>query len=586
MPAIGAIEYLRLPPGQFVGSRIFSPDRVVSIGRALDQGLRLDDEEVSSRHATLRVVDGRLVISDAGSRNGVFVNGRKVQSAKVSSFDEILVGGCRLKIDIVGGRQEEDAASLDQTLRGPGPDGPGSTGTQPPRSAATSTFVPRMAEPRSTPRSSGPTTAQFMRTVRQRRAAGARRPRTRRGARRRHVAPVAARRRPPPAHAPPPHVGGRTVAFPSALRSPLPAAGRAAVLRRRGRAHRLASSSRPPRRPARPRRAGPTGTSTTRAPRRRAGPSRAGAPRGGAGLRTAPGRSGRSRGSAADRVIVDPQAAAAPAEPPVRGARARPGPAAGAAALPHGGAAAPSPPCPPQRADERGGGGIDGRPRGASAGSLDRDGEDAAAAAAMQYVPPPEPAPARAARAARAGVPLERAARALRRDARASTPTPCSRARRRPTGSRARWTPPRPSPRSRSRRGYHVADDEELEEDEVEERDWIEPFSLLENVLRDHPKDAATTEQPAILEMIRYRERRIIDLVRLHRGEDFVSFGGARRRVDGALQAHQVPPRRPRRSSTSTRRPRGASSWAASPRRCATCASTTGSPTGASRSTP
>ncbi|MBI5482801.1 MAG: FHA domain-containing protein, partial [Deltaproteobacteria bacterium] len=168
MPAIGAIEVFVFRQGQFVGSRMFSPDRVVTIGRALDQGLRLDDEEVSSRHATLRVVDGRLVIADAGSRNGVYVNGRKVQSAKVSSFDEILVGGCRLKIDIVGGMGQEEAqggAELERTRVGPAPAGPGSTGTQPPRSAATSTFVPRMAEPPPDAASDGPTTARFMRTV-------------------------------------------------------------------------------------------------------------------------------------------------------------------------------------------------------------------------------------------------------------------------------------------------------------------------------------------------------------------------------------------------------------------------------------
>jgi hypothetical protein len=72
----------------------------------------------------------------------------------------------------------------------------------------------------------------------------------------------------------------------------------------------------------------------------------------------------------------------------------------------------------------------------------------------------------------------------------------------------------------------HGVEDEDLEEDEIEERDWVEPFSLLENILRDHPKDAPTSSQPTTLEMIRYRERRIIDLVRLHRGEKFVSFDG------------------------------------------------------------
>jgi hypothetical protein len=316
MPAIGAVEIFVFRQGQFVGSRMFSPDRVVSIGRALDQGLRLDDEEVSSRHATLRVVDGRLVIADAGSRNGVYVNGRKVQSAKVSSFDEILVGGCRLKIDIVGGQQEEAADSVEKTRVGPTPTGPGSPATAPPRSAATSTFVPRMADEAADAALSGPTTAQFMRKV----PSGEPEPPAPPPPR--HVAapaaPVHVAPPPPPpappAPAAPPHVGGRTVAFPGAMHTPHAASAAPPSFVDED-ARTASIEFAPPAAPAPG--AGGTywdfdeepATQPGRAQRERAPHEE---PQDSHLTRPLPGLDG--SGASADLVIVDPQAATAPAE--------------------------------------------------------------------------------------------------------------------------------------------------------------------------------------------------------------------------------------------------------------------------------
>ncbi|HEY3355967.1 MAG TPA: AgmX/PglI C-terminal domain-containing protein, partial [Polyangia bacterium] len=75
-------------------------------------------------------------------------------------------------------------------------------------------------------------------------------------------------------------------------------------------------------------------------------------------------------------------------------------------------------------------------------------------------------------------------------------------------------------------RAIPFTEEDELEEDEVEERDWFEPFSLLENVLRDHPKAPAGAAGVAVLEVIRYRGRCILDVARLHRGADMDIFAG------------------------------------------------------------
>src|SRR5262249_2845237 len=48
------------------------------IGRGDQNDLRLNDASVSRYHAFLRRVDGRYLLSDVGSQNGTFVNGRRV----------------------------------------------------------------------------------------------------------------------------------------------------------------------------------------------------------------------------------------------------------------------------------------------------------------------------------------------------------------------------------------------------------------------------------------------------------------------------------------------------------------------------
>jgi EAL domain-containing protein (putative c-di-GMP-specific phosphodiesterase class I) len=52
-----------------------------TVGRRPDQHLFLESATVSSRHAELTTVDGRLQITDLGSTNGSFVNGRRIQGA-------------------------------------------------------------------------------------------------------------------------------------------------------------------------------------------------------------------------------------------------------------------------------------------------------------------------------------------------------------------------------------------------------------------------------------------------------------------------------------------------------------------------
>jgi hypothetical protein len=71
----------------------------LAIGRGAENDLVLGDPLVSRRHARIQVRGGRLVLSDAGSRNGTRVNGAPIQEVAVGLGDEILLGDTRLIVE-------------------------------------------------------------------------------------------------------------------------------------------------------------------------------------------------------------------------------------------------------------------------------------------------------------------------------------------------------------------------------------------------------------------------------------------------------------------------------------------------------
>src|SRR5438309_3501464 len=67
------------------------------IGRGEQNDLRLNDASVSRYHAFLRRVDGRYLLSDVGSQNGTFINGRQVHApSPLQSGDRIRAGTTEL----------------------------------------------------------------------------------------------------------------------------------------------------------------------------------------------------------------------------------------------------------------------------------------------------------------------------------------------------------------------------------------------------------------------------------------------------------------------------------------------------------
>jgi pSer/pThr/pTyr-binding forkhead associated (FHA) protein len=68
--------------GELAGRRILVPEGGIHIGRSPDNALVITDEGVSRYHGRLVFENGSLWLQDAGSRNGMFVNGSRITGHK------------------------------------------------------------------------------------------------------------------------------------------------------------------------------------------------------------------------------------------------------------------------------------------------------------------------------------------------------------------------------------------------------------------------------------------------------------------------------------------------------------------------
>ena len=63
-----------------------------TVGRHPDSDIFLDDVTVSRHHCRFNATNEALVVEDAGSTNGTYVNGARVDELRLSPGDEVLIG--------------------------------------------------------------------------------------------------------------------------------------------------------------------------------------------------------------------------------------------------------------------------------------------------------------------------------------------------------------------------------------------------------------------------------------------------------------------------------------------------------------
>lgn len=90
------------------------------IGRSADCQLSLDDPLVSRRHALLLVTENSVSVRDLDSRNGVFVNGSRIQGERpLSPGDTVTIGSQHLTISLGEGSPQpasQSSVNRSQTL--------------------------------------------------------------------------------------------------------------------------------------------------------------------------------------------------------------------------------------------------------------------------------------------------------------------------------------------------------------------------------------------------------------------------------------------------------------------------------------
>ncbi len=90
---------LRLVQPDGTERRIEVDGRPLSLGRAPDNDLVVEDGRVSRHHARLQARAGSLVLTDLGSTNGTRVNGTPISEVALGVGDRIGIGDSYLLVE-------------------------------------------------------------------------------------------------------------------------------------------------------------------------------------------------------------------------------------------------------------------------------------------------------------------------------------------------------------------------------------------------------------------------------------------------------------------------------------------------------
>ena len=95
-----AQQQFQRPDGQPLHFHQVSEGQTLSIGRAAENNIRLDGLQISNNHARATRIQGAIFIEDAGSTNGVYVNGTRITNkTPVSERDAVQIGPFLLVVD-------------------------------------------------------------------------------------------------------------------------------------------------------------------------------------------------------------------------------------------------------------------------------------------------------------------------------------------------------------------------------------------------------------------------------------------------------------------------------------------------------
>ena len=117
--------------GNNQGMRFELEADALTLGREATNDIQLHDTEVSRRHAELKRSDKTFSLTDLGSSNGTYVNGKRIESHLLANGDEVQMGGSMMlytclsdesmgdladKIDIIARHQPGDRSRIVRSM--------------------------------------------------------------------------------------------------------------------------------------------------------------------------------------------------------------------------------------------------------------------------------------------------------------------------------------------------------------------------------------------------------------------------------------------------------------------------------------
>ncbi len=78
---------------RYLGNTVLLSQGDFVLGRGSDCGLQIDDVEASRRHAVLHVESNGITVEDLGSRNGIFLNGNRIDRVIPLRHGDVLTIG-------------------------------------------------------------------------------------------------------------------------------------------------------------------------------------------------------------------------------------------------------------------------------------------------------------------------------------------------------------------------------------------------------------------------------------------------------------------------------------------------------------
>src|SRR5205085_12190208 len=89
---------VRITRGDEVLMGFVLAEKPVTLGRGHEADIHIPDKRLSRQHCKMEIVNGKVVVTDLGSTNGIYHKGERVPAAELADEDEFLMGEVAVQV--------------------------------------------------------------------------------------------------------------------------------------------------------------------------------------------------------------------------------------------------------------------------------------------------------------------------------------------------------------------------------------------------------------------------------------------------------------------------------------------------------